>query len=110
MTWRHHLSWDICYSKPPNGAESTIVRSTSEDSSFFAYRRQIIVVLVLQRWILLSALSFCVAQARLDISDVPKRVAEAVIRNYIEALRTTFLLDSYFKSIHLNLAIFRNFI
>jgi hypothetical protein len=29
-----------------------------------------------------------------------------VVRNYIEALRTPFLLDSYFKSIHLNLAIF----
>jgi hypothetical protein len=42
----------------PNGAESTIVRSTSEHSSFFAYRRQIIVALVLQRWVLLSALSF----------------------------------------------------
>jgi hypothetical protein len=81
----------------PNGAESTIVRSISEHSSFFAYRRQIIVALVLQRWVLLSALSFCVAQARLDNSDVPKRVAEAVIRNYIEALRTTFLLDSYFN-------------
>jgi hypothetical protein len=39
-----------------------------------------------------TSLSFelLIAQARLDNSDVPKRVAEVVIRNYIKALRTTF--------------------
>jgi hypothetical protein len=63
----------------PNIAESNIVRSPSYCSSLFAYHRQIIVALVLQGWAALSALGFCVAQAaRLDNSNVPKRISGSV--------------------------------